>query len=348
MKIRRMSSRHLKSNLCPGKLNETLLKSFEEYVKLNINWDALGGRNVTNQKHIKLGFINARMLQSFDDEKKGEKKENVSICSFNGFNAQTTIENVFFSLSLWVFFSDSRRGWKNNVKMNEEKCNEKSIIVCSLLLIHRKMRFCFSSIRWNNYRLRCEKRFRVCFTFSHPSRRFHPLYVQKTNPYMTKLSFISYARLCCLLACFFDIQKVFFTCWFFFLKVLLEEKKTCKRENPKKLKALSCCFSLTTFCLWLWRNSTSDIIKMENHEIIDSTEGGKRVVKIEFPKTKAMKCWKSDGKPFICTINKFTGFIGNGKSLVALLQSKNINFNYAQQSMMIADIFGPLIITQNS
>lgn len=54
------------------------LASSPKYVKLNINWDALGGRNVTNQKHIKLGFINARMLQSFDDEEEGEK--NVSIC----------------------------------------------------------------------------------------------------------------------------------------------------------------------------------------------------------------------------------------------------------------------------
>lgn len=44
---------------------------------------------MTNQKHIKLGFINARMLQSFDDEEEGEKMFQFAL---NGFNAQTTIE----------------------------------------------------------------------------------------------------------------------------------------------------------------------------------------------------------------------------------------------------------------
>lgn len=141
-----------------------------------------------------------------------------------------------------VFFY-TLNGAGNNVKMNVEKCNEKSIIVCSFSFT-AKWGFVSSSTRWNNYRLAVKSVSVFAFFLSHLFNAFL-LFATKRKRVFT------WQRFPVLLFRFVDlkIQKIFLTCCFLFFP------DSWKISNNN-------FFFIFCFCLLYFTKNTSDIIKM--------------------------------------------------------------------------------------
>lgn len=129
--------------------------------------------------------------------------------ALNGFNAQTAIECGWKTVFLLLFrFPHSGWGRGNNVKMNVKKCNEKSIIVCSLQVafhLPQKWGFVFTSTLRNSYRIHWIKMLFSCF----PS--LLTLLYQQTKKRMNLYHDKKVVVWCCLMYFFmliFNIQKV--------------------------------------------------------------------------------------------------------------------------------------------